>query len=417
MKQKSTFIPKQATLVLEDGSEFPGYSFGKARSQAGEVVFTTGMAGYPQSLTDPSFRGQILVATWPLQGNYGVPVRPKNCEPFFDNQGIPLHFESGKVQVSGFVVSEVCEEPSHFDSGAALSVWLEKNGVPGIRGIDTRALTKRLRERGVMMGKILVEGSRDVTIDSGLVSHPVADVSPEEVKSFLPPGLLSKAMEKRRTSVGEEEDDEDFGSNSALPERPNLLRIALVDCGAKANIYRCLLDRGVQIIRLPWDHDLSDIEYDGLFLSNGPGDPKDCGRTIAMVRKAFGIGKPVFGICLGNQIMALAAGADTYKLPYGHRGQNQPCTELGRDGKNSKAARCYITSQNHGYAVRQDSLPPGWEPWFINANDSTVEGIRSARKPFSAVQFHPEGCPGPRDTEFLIDRFIDQVKESKNGVK
>jgi carbamoyl-phosphate synthase small subunit len=206
--------------------------------------------------------------------------------------------------------------------------------------------------------------------------NPVADVSHNEVKTFLPEGAGSR------------------------------IRIVLVDCGAKANILRCLLSRDVEVIRVPWNFDVSAIDYDGLFLSNGPGDPKDCGRTIAMVRRAFTTGKPIFGICLGNQIMALAAGADTYKLPYGHRGQNQPCVEAGTN-------RCYITSQNHGYAVRGDTLPRGWEPWFTNANDSTIEGIRSTKHPFSAVQFHPEGCPGPRDTEFLIDRFIEQVKDHK----
>jgi carbamoyl-phosphate synthase small subunit len=375
-------LVRQAKLVLEDGAEFSGWSFGKAKSQAGEVVFTTGMAGYPQSLTDPSFRGQILVATYPLVGNYGVPVKAKTAEIPFDDRGIPLFFESGRVQVSGFVVAEACEEPSHFASGASLSVWLEKNNVPGIYGIDTRALTVRLREQGVMRGKILVEGTRDVTLDSGIVANPVADVSPQDMKSFR-----------------------QAGGNDGLP------RIALIDCGAKANIYRCLLERNVEIIRVPWNYDLSGLEYDGLFLSNGPGDPKDCGRTIAAVRRAFSVGKPIFGICLGNQIMALAAGGDTYKLPYGHRGQNQPCIEMGTGSRASW--RCYITSQNHGYAVRGETLPKDWEPWFINANDGTIEGIRSTRFPFSAVQFHPEGCPGPRDTEFLIDRFLDQVREAK----
>ena len=369
---------RRAKLVLEDGSEYSGWSFGKPRSQAGEVVFTTGMTGYPQSLTDPSFRGQILVSTYPLAGNYGVPVMPKSGLPFVDEQGIPVHFESERIQVSGFVVSELCAEPSHFASGCGLSVWLDKGNVPGICGIDTRALTLRLRERGVMRGKILVEGSRDLTIDSGIVENPAAEVSHNEIKTFVPP--------KRK------------GAESRRP------KIVLVDCGAKANIYRCLLARNVELIRVPWNHDAAGMDYDGLFLSNGPGDPKDCGKTIAMVRRAFGVGRPIFGICLGNQIMALAAGADTYKLPYGHRGQNQPCVETG-------TSRCYITSQNHGYAVRSGTLPRDWEPWFINANDGTIEGIRSAAGPFSAVQFHPEGCPGPRDTEFLIDRFIEQVKK------
>ncbi|MDR1566289.1 MAG: glutamine-hydrolyzing carbamoyl-phosphate synthase small subunit [Treponema sp.] len=375
MKQKA----RQARLVLEDGSEYSGWSFGKARSQAGEVVFNTSMTGYPQSLTDPSYKGQILVSTYPLAGNYGVPVMPKTGEPFTDDQGIPLHFESPQVQVSGFVVAEACGEPSHFASGSTLSLWLEKNNVPGICGVDTRSLTERLREHGVMRGKILAEGGRDVTMDSGIIPNPVAEVSNPEPRSFLPPGA---------------------GGGTA-----RLLRIALIDCGAKANIIRCLLARNVEVIRLPWNHDLKGVDYDGLFLSNGPGDPKACGRTIAMVRRAFEVKKPIFGICLGNQIMALAAGGDTYKLPYGHRGQNQPCAEAGTE-------RCYITSQNHGYAVRAETLPKGWEPWFVNANDNTIEGIRSGSCPFSAVQFHPEGCPGPRDTEFLIDRFIGQVRET-----
>jgi carbamoyl-phosphate synthase small subunit len=347
------------------------------------------MTGYPQSLSDPSFRGQILVSTWPLAGNYGVPVKPRTGEPYLDEQGIPVHFESQAVQVSGFVVAEACSEPSHFDAGLTLSAWLEKNNVPGIYGVDTRALTERLREHGVMQGKILVEGSRDLTIDSGIIPHPVADVSVRETRIYRP-----------------------AGAEGPLP------RIVLVDCGAKANIIRCLLARKTEVVRVPWDYDLKNTGYDGLFLSNGPGDPKACGKTIASVRRAFQTGKPVFGICLGNQIMALAAGGDTYKLPYGHRGQNQPCIEMppGRETvKGTEALRCYITSQNHGYAVRKETLPKDWESWFVNANDNTVEGIRSKKGPFSAVQFHPEGCPGPRDTEFLIDRFLEEVRKGTRG--
>ena len=380
-----------ARLVLEDGSEFVGWSFGKARSQAGEVVFTTGMTGYPQSLTDPSYRGQILVATYPLIGNYGVPLVPRTQEPYFDDAGIPVHFESGRIQAAGFVVAEACDAPSHYSSESTLSLWLERNGVPGLQGIDTRALTERLREHGVMRGKILVEGSRDVTYDSGDSQHPVADVSIDAVKVYPARGDRAAAG----TAAGE--------ATGASTKTGKAKRIVLVDCGAKANILRCLLARGVEVIRVPWNHDLKTLQYDGIFLSNGPGDPKACGKTIATLRRAMADDKPIFGICLGNQIMALAAGADTYKLPYGHRGQNQPCSEVGTQ-------RCYITSQNHGYAVRGDTLPQGWEPWFVNANDGTIEGIRSTKAPFSAVQFHPEGCPGPRDTEFLIDAFIRQVK-------
>jgi carbamoyl-phosphate synthase small subunit len=365
-----------ARLILEDGSEFVGWSFGKPRSQAGEVVFATGMTGYPQSLTDPSFKGQILVCTYPLVGNYGVPLGSKG-ESILDHHGIPVLFESERIQVSGLVVSEACDEPSHHTSTATLSDWLDKGNVPGIAGVDTRALTERLREHGVMRGKILVDGSRDVSYDSGVSSHPVAEVSPSSITSYT--GLPT--------------------SGARAP------RVVLIDCGAKANIIRCLLARKVEVIRVPWNHDLSGLEYDGVFLSNGPGDPKACGRTIATVRRAIAGSKPVFGICLGNQLMALAAGADTYKLPYGHRSQNQPCVELG-------TKRCYITSQNHGYAVRGDTLPTGWQPWFVNGNDGTIEGIRSTEGPFCAVQFHPEGCPGPRDTEFLIDRFIAQVRQT-----
>ncbi len=372
-------------LILEDGSEFPGEIFGKAKSQAGEVVFTTGMSGYPQSLSDPSFRGQILVATYPLIGNYGLPFDTKSGAIERDEHGIPLHYESDRVQVGGLVVSELCDEPSHFASTSTLAAWLEYHQVPGIQGVDTRALTERLREHGVMRGKIVVDGARAVSMDSGDLAHPVADVSPKEVREYR--SLLGGG-------------DSATATKSDSTRRP---RIALVDCGAKANILRCLLARDVDVIQVPWDHDLEGIDYDGVFLSNGPGDPKTCQKTIATVRKVIKGSKPLFGICLGNQILALASGADTWKLPYGHRGVNQPCLEVG-------SKRCYITSQNHGYAVRAESIPRGWEPWFVNTNDDTIEGIKSSCGRFKAVQFHPEGCPGPRDTEFLIDNFVMEVR-------
>jgi carbamoyl-phosphate synthase small subunit len=339
------------------------------------VVFTTGMTGYPQTLTDPSFCGQILVSTYPLVGNYGVPLNKRTGEIALDSQGIPLHFESDRVQVSGFVVAGLCDEPSHFASTATLSDWLAANNVPGICGIDTRALTMRLRERGVMRGKILVQGAPELA--ENVLANPVAQVSHSRVRVYNP---------------GEKTGQKKTGC-----------RIALLDCGAKANILRCLLERGATVTRVPWNHDLSGLEYDGIFLSNGPGDPKACGKTIALLRRAFTLEKPIFGICLGVQIMALAAGADTYKLPYGHRGQNQPCVEAG-------SKRCFITSQNHGYAVRAETLPKGWEVWFTNGNDGTVEGIRHVSLPFRAVQFHPEGCPGPRDTEYLIDEFLSLAR-------
>jgi len=380
MKEKH----RQAKLVLEDGCEYPGWSFGKPLSRVGEVVVNNGMTGYPLMLTDPGVRGQIVVASFPLQGNGGVPVK-KNGEPFFDEQGLPVHFESERIQAAGFIVSELCEKPSHYSSGSTLSAWFEKNGVPGIFGIDTRALTIRLRERGAMRGKILIEGSRDVTFDSGAAENHAAEVSFNKIITYVP--------------------ENSAGKNSGKPVAKRY-KIVLIDCGVKSSVIRCLLERKAEVIRVPWNHDLKDIKFDGIVISGGPGDPKDCGKTIATVRKAFTLNKPVFGIGLGNQIMALAAGADTYKLPMGHRGQNHPCLEVGTE-------RCYITGQNHGHAVRGETLPKGWEPWFVNANDGTIEGFYSVKKPFSAVQFNPEGRPGPKDTEFVFDRFITQIKEAK----
>ena len=359
-----------ALLVLEDGTEFNGTAFGAPRSSRGEVVFSTGMVGYPQSLTDPSYKGQILTLTYPLIGNYGVPA------PSFDRFGIPAEMESGKIQVSGLVVAELCDEPSHYSSKRTLSAWMEGEGVPGISGIDTRALTQRLREHGVMKGRIIMDGKEPEAAQGREEENPVAEVSCKEVKTY-----------------------------AGAAGGPT---IAVIDCGVKANILRIILASGASVVMIPWDYDFRKIACDGIFLSNGPGDPKACTKTIASVRRALADNKPIFGICLGNQILALAAGADTYKLPYGHRGQNQPALEVG-------GTHCYMTSQNHGYAVREDSLPHGWEPWFVNVNDGTLEGIRSSRGPFSAVQFHPEGCPGPRDTQFLLEQFVADAK--RYGVK
>lgn len=365
---------KPATLKLQDGSAWEGYSIGADRSTEGEVVFSTGMVGYAQSLTDPSYHGQILVFTWPLVGNYGVPILKR------DRHGIPLNFESGKIQAAGVVVSESSAQPSHHSSALSFEAWLRREGIPGIAGIDTRALTRRLREQGVMRGSIIVEGtavSKREEYSSMQANHgtPVARVS-------VPSPVL-------------------------YPGDPDSPLIALVDCGVKANILRILIASGVSVLRLPWDYPFESVEFDGLFISNGPGDPKSCTRTIASLRTVLTQlpSKPIFGICLGNQLLALAAGADTWKLKYGHRSQNQPVIE-------AQSGKCHITSQNHGYAVQTDSLPSGWEPWFINANDHTIEGIKALKSPFRAVQFHPEGCPGPRDTEYLIHQFIDEVRSS-----
>ncbi len=361
----------RCALILEDGTKFSGTSFGSPGQALGEVVFTTGMAGYPQFLTDPSFRGQIVASTYPLAGNYGVPAMER------DRFGIPLQFESDRIQARGLVVAEHCEAPSHHGSRRSLGAWLAAEGVSGIAGIDTRALTKHLRERGVMRGAIVPEGCAAPASWEAL-RDPVTEVScPSPVE---------------------------------YPAAEGAPHVLLVDCGVKANIVRILLAKGARVTRVPWNHDFSGMACDGIFLSNGPGDPKECGRTIASLRRRMRGDTPIFGICLGNQLLALAAGADTYKLPYGHRSQNQPCVEAGTQ-------RCYITSQNHGYAVREGSLPSGWEPWFLNANDGTVEGIRSADGRFRAVQFHPEGCPGPTDTEFLIDDFLASITPSAGSAK
>jgi len=370
-----------ARLILEDGSEFPGYSRARHLSVAGEVVFTTGMVGYPQSLTDPSYKGQILVSTYPLIGNYGVPGNAA------DARGIPLFFESGRVQATALVVSEYCEGPSHHQSERSLAAWLFDEGVPLLEGVDTRALTQRLREAGVMRGRILVEGCPEVSLKSGDLNEPVPLVSISEPRLIEPYEAGSedarRAGAPRRSGEG--------------------LTVCLVDYGVKNNILRCFLARGARVLQVPWDQALAGLEYDGLFLSNGPGDPKALARSAAEVRSAFGSGKPVFGICMGNHVIGLAAGGDTYKLPYGHRSQNQPCVQAG-------TRRCLITSQNHGYAVRAESLPEGWEPWFVNANDGTLEGIRRSDGLVFSVQFHPEGCPGPRDSEGLFDDFLDTAR-------
>jgi carbamoyl-phosphate synthase small subunit len=355
-------------LVLADGAVYPGRSFGAPVEAVGEVVFTTGMVGYPESLTDPSYKGQILVFTYPLIGNYGVP-------PWTEKDGIPASFESSDIQVRGLVVAHYCDEPSHYASARTLADWLKERGIPGIEGVDTRALTQRLRRDGVVAGTIVqarsVEEARSRAVREVSLAGVVADVSVSAPRRLQP-------------AVGQ--------------TGPT---IAVLDCGVKNNILRALLARGAGVVQVPWDGDPEEgsVPVDGVLISNGPGDPKDVEATIATVRRLLAREVPTFGICFGNQILALAAGADTYKLKFGHRGQNQPCLDL-------TSGRCYITSQNHGYSVDEVTLPAGWEPWFRNANDGSNEGIRHQQKPFSAVQFHPEAHPGPEDMGFLIDDFL-----------
>lgn len=353
---------KQAKLTLEDGTVFTGKSFGSETSAAGEIVFYTAMTGYPESLTDPSYTGQILVSTYPMIGNYGVPIDARES-------GLHRYFESHKPHISGLVIADYSFEFSHWNAEKSLSDWLREYDVPGLFDVDTRALTKILREKGSMLGKI----------EFGEESIDFYDPNKEN--------LVARASCLQREVYGDGD-----------------IRIVLVDCGVKNNIIRCLLKRGTTVIRVPWDYDFSQEDYDGVFISNGPGDPAMCSQTVENIRKIMDNNKPVMGICLGNQLLARAAGADTYKLKYGHRSHNQPVLLHGTD-------RCFITSQNHGYAVTTETLPGDWEPLFINANDNTNEGIRHKTKPFFSTQFHPEASSGPTDTEFLFDDFIQNIRE------
>ena len=349
---------KKASLILDDGTVFVGKSFGYEKPVAGEVVFNTAMMGYPESLTDPSYSGQILVTTYPLIGNYGVPRRE-------EVDGLSRFYESEKIHVEALVVSDYSFEYSHWNAAKSLADWLKEEEIVGIYDIDTRELTKRLREHGSMKGKIVIEGGDDIEFVDPNLTNLVAKVSCKEVIRY--------------------------GNGDK--------KVVLVDCGVKHNIIRCLLKRNVTVIRVPWDYDFNTLEYDGLFISNGPGDPAMCGITVDQIRQAMNCTKPIFGICMGNQLLSKAGGARTYKLKYGHRSHNQPVRQVGTN-------RCFITSQNHGFAVDNSTLGADWEPLFINMNDGTNEGIRHKSKPYFSAQFHPEAASGPTDTEFLFDEFV-----------
>lgn len=346
---------KEGTLVLQDGTTFAGRSFGYEGSIAGELVFSTGMVGYPESLTDASFAGQILMMTYPIVGNYGVPDRSL--------------WEDKRIHASALVVSNYVNTPSHSQSIMSLGEWLKQQRVPGLEVKDTRLLTQHIREHGSMLGKIVFE--KDIP--------------------FYDPNQVNLVEQVSTKTVFEE------GSGE--------LTIALIDCGAKENIVRCLRTRDVKILVIPWDMDLfaSDLKFDGILISNGPGNPKMAQRTIGTIRTALERNVPTLGICLGHQLLALAAGGDTYKLKFGHRSQNQPCYLEG-------TKRCYITTQNHGFAV--GTLPPDFKPWFINANDGSNEGMQHIDRPFFSVQFHPEAAPGPLDTEWIFDYFLESVSHS-----
>ncbi len=357
---------KKVTLILSDGTKFHGESFGYDAPVAGEVVFNTAMTGYPESLTDPSYAGQLMTLTYPLVGNYGVP-------PFtFEPNGLPTFMESDKIYASAIIVADYCEEYSHWNGVESLVQWLKREKVPGITGIDTRQLTKVLREHGVMMGQIVFDDEPD--------NLPTARY---EGVNFVD-RVSTKQIIRYNEGAGK--------------------KVVLVDCGVKANIIRSLIERGVEVIRVPWNYDYTSMHYDGLFLANGPGDPDTCQDAVDIIRKQMSMNtKPICGICMGNQLLGKAAGGSIYKLKYGHRSHNQPVRLAGTE-------RCYVTSQNHGYAVDSKTLGDEWEELFVNMNDGSNEGIRHKTNPWFTSQFHPEACSGPVDTMFMFDRFVDLLK-------
>ena len=356
---------KNVTLVLEDGTKFHGKSFGYDAPVAGEVVFNTAMMGYPESLTDPSYAGQLMTLTYPLVGNYGVP-------PFsIEENKLATFMESDKIYASAIIVADYSEQYSHWNAVESLADWLKREHVPGITGIDTRQLTKVLREHGVMMGKIIFDDEPDNIPSAEYEGVNWVDrVSCKEIIRY----------------------NEGAGK-----------KVVLVDCGVKNNIIRCLINRGVEVIRVPWNYDYTAMDFDGLFLGNGPGDPDMCEDAVNIIRKQMSQSrKPICGICMGNQLLAKAGGATIYKLKYGHRSHNQPVREVGTN-------RCYVTSQNHGYAVDARTVGNDWRELFVNMNDGSNEGVCHKENPWFTSQFHPEACSGPIDTEFMFDRFINSL--------
>jgi carbamoyl-phosphate synthase small subunit len=367
---------KQAVVVLDDGTVARGTGFGAVAKVAGEVVFNTGMVGYTESITDPSYQGQILIQTYPLIGNYGVSSRD---------------FESDGPKIEGYVIHELCRTPSHWSSVCDVDSWLETSGVPGIERADTRKLTKHIRINGTMLGILQVYERGDPPDIGTLV---------EEARRVRDPNERALAYEVATDRVQHYNPDGD-------------VRVALIDCGVKTSAIRNLTSRNVHVVRFPPKTSVADIlrvHPSGVVVSSGPGDPKLYRDVIGTTLKIIEANLPVFGICLGCQIIALALGGDTYKLKFGHRGQNHPCIDL-------ETKRCFITSQNHGYAIDGTSIQGrGLDVAFINANDRTVEGIRHHSLPVIAAQFHPEASPGPNDTNGLFDEFLGTLRPGRRGI-
>lgn len=365
--------------MLEDGSIFEGIGFGYPAAVAGEIVFNTGMVGYTETLTDPSYRGQILCLTYPLIGNYGVPSMDDT-----DEFGLPKFFESDKIQVKGLIIHDLSIAASHWSCVKTLDEWLYEQRIPGVYNIDTRELTKKLRVNGVMAGAI------SSAIQKGKLANSEVDV--RELSSLI-----------KNQQYGQQDFMPEVSTNMPREYGDNTKEtIVLLDTGTKNSIIRNILRIGFKVVSLPWDSSFEEVmsyEPKGIVISNGPGDPKVCKTAIKTAKQLIMASIPTLGICLGEQILALAAGADTYKLKFGHRGQNKPCMDLRNN-------RTYITSQNHGYGIDHKSLEnTGFKIWFSNTDDQTVEGIEHESKPIIAVQFHPEASPGPYDCIFVFERF------------
>jgi carbamoyl-phosphate synthase small subunit len=372
----ASYGPLPASLKLKSGQIFTGTSFGAPVSTFGEAVFTTSLVGYPESMTDPSYTGQILVFTQPLIGNYGVPGQDK------DEFGLYRYFESDRIQVQGIIVNDYAINYSHWTAVESLSEWCIRHNVPAISGVDTRALTQLLRDQGSTLGQIsigeeaLINNISSINFPNPNAENLVAKVSTKVPVTYNPKGDI---------------------------------KIAVVDCGVKQNILRCLANRGASVTVVPHDYDFNEFagQFDGLFISNGPGSPVMCEETIKNIKVAIEtFNKPIFGICMGNLLLGMAAGLDVYKLPFGNRGHNQPAL-------NVDTGLCYITSQNHGYALNDTAMPKGWKRLFVNANDGSNEGIQHESKPIFSVQFHPEAKGGPQDTTYLFESFLNEVHSQK----